>query len=118
MKTIWNSSLLLIVLSLLLASCSNQTSSQPVDQGPILIGAVLNTTGIQAYLDEPGLRGAQLAVDELNKQGGILGRKVELVNIDGQSDPEIVEKAAEELVKQGAVALIAPADFDFGSPVS
>jgi branched-chain amino acid transport system substrate-binding protein len=118
MKKIWTYSLLIIVLSLLVSGCGNQTSAQPVEKGPILIGAVLNTTGIQAYLDEPGLRGAQLAVEELNKQGGILDRQVELVNIDGQSDPELVEKSAEELVKQGAVAIIAPADFDFGSPAS
>lgn len=118
MKKIWTYSLLIIVLSLLVSSCGNQTGAQPVEKGPILIGAVLNTTGIQAYLDEPGLRGAQLAVEELNKQGGIFDRQVELVNIDGQSDPELVEKGAEELVKQGAVAIIAPADFDFGSPAS
>lgn len=118
MKIIWKSSLLVIMMSLVLLGCGNQTNAQPVEEGPILIGAVLNTTGIQAYLDEPGLRGAQLAVEELNKQGGILDRKVEFVNIDGQSDPEKVEKGAEELVKQGAVAIIAPADFDFGSPAS
>lgn len=119
MKTIWKPSLLLIILSLLLIGCGNQPASEPVvEQGPILIGGVLCETGIQAYLDEPGLRGAQLAVEELNKQGGILGRKVELINIDGKSDPEIVEKGAEELVKKGAVAILAPADFDFGSPAS
>ena len=118
MNTISKSSILIVVLSLLLASCSSQTNSQPIEQRPILIGGVLNTTGIQAYLDEPGLRGAQLAVEELNKQGGILGRKVDFINIDGKSDPELVEKAAEELVQKGVVAIIAPADFDFGSPAS
>jgi branched-chain amino acid transport system substrate-binding protein len=118
MKGLSTFSLLIVVLSLVLSSCGNQPSVQPVETSPILIGAVLNTTGIQAYLDEPGLRGAQLAVEELNKQGGILNRTVELVNIDGQSDPELVEQGAEKLVEQGAVAIIAPADFDFGSPAS
>lgn len=118
MKAIWKSSLLIIVLSLLLSSCGNQTNAQPVEKGSIVIGGVLCETGIQAYLDEPGLRGAQLAVEELNKQGGILGREVEFINIDGQSDPKIVEKGAEELVEKGVVAIIAPADFDFGSPAS
>jgi len=111
--------LVMVVTSLSLIGCnSGQTISQPSEQGPILIGGALCETGIQAYLDEPGMRGAQLAVEELNKQGGILGRKVEFVNIDGKSDPAVVEKAAEELVKRGAVAIIAPADFDFGSPAS
>jgi branched-chain amino acid transport system substrate-binding protein len=118
MEAIWKISLLIIVLSLLLAGCGQQTNSQPIEQGPILIGGVLCETGIQAYLDEPGLRGAQLAVEQLNKQGGILGRQVEFINIDGQSDPKIVEKGAEDLVEKGVVAIIAPADFDFGSPAS
>jgi branched-chain amino acid transport system substrate-binding protein len=119
MKTTKNLSLALVVISLLLAGCGgNQTDPQPVEQGPILIGGVLCETGIQAYLDEPGIRGAQLAVEELNKQGGILGRQVEFVNIDGQSEPDVVEKSAEELVKQGAAAIVAPCDFDFGSPAS
>lgn len=118
MKTTWKSLLSIIIVSLLLVSCGNQANSPQADQGPILIGGVLNTTGIQAPLDEPGIRGAELAVEEINKQGGILGRKVEFVNTDGQSDPKIVEKAAEALVAKGAVALIAPCDFDFGSPVS
>jgi len=118
MKTIRKSSLLMIVLSLLLIGCGNQTVAQPIEQGPILIGGALCETGIQNYLDNPAIKGAQLAVEELNKQGGILGRQVEFVNIDGQSDPAVVEKAAEELVKRGAVAIIAPADFDFGSPAS
>ncbi|HLO33819.1 MAG TPA: ABC transporter substrate-binding protein [Anaerolineales bacterium] len=118
MKTLWKFALLTSILSLLLVGCGNQTSIQPVEQGPMLIGSVLNTTGIQAPLDEPGLKGAQLAVDELNKQGGILGREVQFTNIDGKSDPEVVQSAAEELVAKGAVALIAPCDFDFGSPVS
>ena len=119
MKTIWKVSLFIIVVSLLVSGCGgNETSPQQVEQGPIVIGGALCETGIQAYLDEPAIRGAQLAVEELNKQGGILGRKVEFINIDGKSDPEVVETGAEELVKQGVVAIIAPADFDFGSPAS
>src|SRR5574338_228287 len=85
-KSVWKLSLLFIILSLLLVGCGNQTALQPVvEEKPIFIGSVLNTTGIQAPLDEPGLKGAQLAVDELNKQGGILGREVQFINIDGQS---------------------------------
>jgi branched-chain amino acid transport system substrate-binding protein len=118
MKAILKSSLSIIILSLMLVSCSSQTPAQPAETGTILIGGALCETGIQNYLDDPGVKGAQLAVEELNKQGGILGRQVEFLNIDGQSDPKIVEKAAEELVAKGAVALVAPCDFDFGSPVS
>jgi branched-chain amino acid transport system substrate-binding protein len=84
----------------------------------LIIGASLTLTGIQAPFDEPGLRGANLAVEELNKAGGVLGRQVELVNLDGKSDPVTVGNNAIQLIEQGAAAVIAPCDFDFGSPAS
>jgi branched-chain amino acid transport system substrate-binding protein len=84
----------------------------------IIIGASLCLTGIQSPLDEPILRGAQLAVDEINEAGGVLGKKLKLVNLDGKSDPVTVGNNAEQLVGEGAAAIIAPADFDFGGPAS
>ncbi len=109
--------LLVITMSLgfILLSCG---PSKPKDSGTILIGGALCLTGIQAPLDEPSVRGAQLAVEEVNKAGGVLGRKVEFVNLDGKSDPVTVGNVAVELIKKGAKAIIAPSDFDFGGPAS
>ena len=104
---------LIAIAGVLLVSCG-----KPKESGSILIGGALCLTGIQAPLDEPSVRGAQLAVDELNKKGGVLGRKVEFVNLDGKSDPVTVGNVAVELVKMGAKAIIAPSDFDFGGPAS
>lgn len=84
----------------------------------IVIGGALSLTGIQAPLDEPGLRGAQVAIKELNEKGGILGRQVEFVNLDGKSDPVTVGNVTVQLVQQGAAAIVAPCDFDFGGPAS
>ena len=105
------------------ATAGSAASASPAGSGatggePIIIGASLTLTGIQAPFDEPGLRGANLAVEELNKTGGILGRQVELVNLDGKSDPVVVGNNAIQLIERGAVAIIAPCDFDFGSPAS
>ena len=104
---------LIAIAGILMVSCG-----KPKESGSILIGGALCLTGIQAPLDEPSVRGAQLAVDELNKKGGVLGRKVEFVNLDGKSDPVTVGNVAVELVKMGAKAIIAPSDFDFGGPAS
>lgn len=84
----------------------------------ILIGGALSLTGVQAPLDEPGLRGAQVAVKALNEAGGLLGKQVKFVNIDGKSDPVTVGNAAVELLDQGAELIVAPCDFDFGGPAS
>ena len=39
---------------------------------PITIGGALCLTGIQAPLDAPGLKGAELAVKAINEKGGVL----------------------------------------------
>ena len=105
---------LVAALSISLAACGGKAK----DSGTILIGGALCLTGIQAPLDEPAVRGAQLAVDELNKKGGVLGKKLEFTNLDGKSDPVTVGNVAVELIKKGAKAIIAPSDFDFGGPAS
>jgi branched-chain amino acid transport system substrate-binding protein len=84
----------------------------------IFIGGALSQTGVQAPLDEPGLRGAQVAVKALNDAGGVLGKKVKFVNIDGKSDPVTVGNVTVELLDKGAELIVAPCDFDFGGPAS
>lgn len=84
----------------------------------IVIGGAMCQTGVQAPLDTPGIQGAQVAVKYLNDNGGLLGKQVEFINIDGKSDPVTVGNAAVELIDKGADIIMAPCDFDFGSPAS
>jgi len=108
-----------LVVVPVLAGCATKDDTTGGATGErIIIGSALCQTGIQAPLDEPALRGAQLAVDELNANGGILGKQVELVAMDGKSDPVIVGNVAKQLIERGASAIIAPSDFDFGGPAS
>lgn len=115
----WKLMISLIVLSLVMAACGGVATAPTAEaKPPIIIGGALSLTGIQAPLDEPGVRGAQLAVKELNKRGGILGREVKFINLDGKSDPVTVGNVTVQLIQQDAVAIIAPCDFDFGGPAS
>jgi len=126
----WKVFSLLLVLSMLLVACGGGATPPPAAEtqapppaessegGKIVIGAALCLTGIQAPLDEPALRGAQLAVEVINKKGGVLGKQLELINLDGKSDPVTVGNVAIQLIEQGANAIIAPSDFDFGGPAS
>ncbi len=88
------------------------------DGSEIIIGGSLCLTGIQAPLDEPIMRGIELAIDEFNDDGGVLGKEVKFVNLDGKSDPVTVGNNGEQLVDMGANAIITPADFDFGGPAA
>lgn len=67
---------------------------------PVFIGAMYNLTGGQKDLDIPSSRGAKLAVDGMNKAGGVLGRKVALVLVDGHTMPKVIAREAAKLIKQ------------------
>ena len=56
----------------------------------------------------------QVAVDDFNKKGGILGHKVELVWADTKSNPTQAGNAATEVLEKGAKFLLASCDFDQG----
>ena len=75
---------------------------------PIRIGLVDETSGPQAEAGLLTLRGAQLAAEEINAAGGILGRKVELVVEDNQSTNPGTVLAYSKLVEQNVVAVVGP----------
>jgi len=119
---------LLLIAGLVLAACGGGASPATQATGggtpaagnltcPIVIAAAVHLTGGTAVYDTPPVEGARLAVKEINGQGGILGCEVKLLELDGKSDPAKAGDAAEVAVSQGAQILIAPCDFDMGSPV-
>jgi branched-chain amino acid transport system substrate-binding protein len=65
---------------------------------PIRIGGVYNVTGGMSSIDAPGLNGMKLAAKELNAAGGLLGRPVEIVAIDGKTDQTAVTNAVSEMI--------------------
>lgn len=106
------------LFSIAAASAVGLAGPALADEHPIVIGGAMSLTGVQAPLDTPALRGAEVAVKHLNDNGGILGRQVELRNMDGKSDPVTVGNVAVELIDGGAEIIMAPCDFDFGGPAS
>ncbi len=80
----------------------------------IVIGAVYNLTGGQQDLDVPSSRGARLAVDEANKAGGVLGRPVKLVLVDGHTKPSVIARETAALFKRhpSVAGLIGLSDTD------
>lgn len=104
----------LVLASMLLSACGG--GAQEAASEPILIGGALALTGINAPIDEPAMRGIQLAVDEINAKGGVLGRQLEFVNLDSKSDPVTSSNVGVQLVERGADAIIPAADFDMGGP--
>lgn len=72
----------------------------------IRIGVIQSLTGPDAPDEKPRLAGFQLAVAELNRSGGVVGRRLEIVLRDGESDPAAHAREAERLVRDERVAVI------------
>jgi len=75
-------------------------------QETIKIGLVTALSGQSARAGEAITRGLQIAIDELNAAGGVLGRKFELLRRDDEATPAKGVIAARELVHKEKVAVL------------
>ncbi|WP_395709388.1 ABC transporter substrate-binding protein [Reyranella sp.] len=73
---------------------------------PIKIGYLPALTGPSSSTGVGINRGTQLAVEEINKAGGIKGRKLELISRDTQSDPTKAVNAVAELTQRAKASII------------
>jgi branched-chain amino acid transport system substrate-binding protein len=74
---------------------------------PIKIGMVEPLTGVYAALAESEIAGARLAIDEINHDGGILGRETQLLVADSGNDIMIGVDKTRQLIDQDQVDFIA-----------
>jgi branched-chain amino acid transport system substrate-binding protein len=82
-------------------------TSQPVAaQDTIKLGLVAAMSGQSAKSGEAIVRGLSIALDEINAKGGLLGKKVELLVRDDESNPAKGAIAARELVQREKVAAL------------
>lgn len=78
-------------------------------QETLKIGAIYSTSGPGAFLGVPEERGLRLKVDEINKAGGINGRKVEVVLYDTEGNTTKAAQLARRLIESDKVlAVVGP----------
>ena len=94
--------------SLILGSavCALLTSLPAAAQETVKLGLVAAMSGQSAKSGEAIVRGLSIAVDEINAKGGLLGKKVELVVRDDESNPAKGAIAARELVQREKVLVL------------
>jgi branched-chain amino acid transport system substrate-binding protein len=72
----------------------------------VKIGIVLPLTGAEAKFGEIEKRSFEMAVDEINKQGGIKGEMIELIVEDDTGRPEVGRSVAEKLINKDKVVML------------
>ena len=109
-------------LSILLAGClaasltacggTKEESAAPAESGdsasggPILLGTISPNTGNLAAYGTAIMNGVNLAVEEINAAGGVLGSQIQVINADDQGDPTECMNAFNSLVSQGVGLII------------
>jgi branched-chain amino acid transport system substrate-binding protein len=103
---------MVVSLVLLLALVFAAPAFSELPKAPVRIGVVLPTSGPIAYDGTLALNGVKMAVDEINKAGGIAGNEIQLFVEDSAGIPATAVAAMEKLVgMEKVVAVIG----DFGS---
>jgi branched-chain amino acid transport system substrate-binding protein len=88
----------------MLGGCNSGANKGASDK--IQIGAVYPLTGAVASTGQNIKRGIDMAVEDINASGGVLGKKIEIVYGDSQGDPKIGMSEAERLMTQGNVPVM------------
>jgi branched-chain amino acid transport system substrate-binding protein len=81
-------------------------SSAALAQDPIRIGEINSYKALPAFL-EPYKKGMQLALDQINEKGGVIGRELELITRDDSANPGDAVRVAQALVTRDRVDVLA-----------
>lgn len=78
----------------------------PARQIPIRVGILHSLSGPSAARERALVDAETLAIDDINRAGGLLGRRVERIVADGASDPATFAKRAERLIREDKVDVL------------
>ncbi|MGH3385567.1 MAG: ABC transporter substrate-binding protein [Nocardioidaceae bacterium] len=117
----WRTAATLAAAALLVSACGSSDddagSKNEKDKeaaakgdGTLTIGTLLPSTGDLAFLGPPEFAGVDLAVQEINEAGGVLGKDVEQVKADsGDGTPNIAPGETDKLLDGGADVVVGAA---------
>ncbi len=101
------------ILSLLIIACIASplfaNGGAEGETGPIKIGAIFSETGPVSFLGAPEANTARMMQEQINADGGVLGRPIEIIIKDDQASTEKTLSFAKQLVEEeGVIAIIGP----------
>jgi branched-chain amino acid transport system substrate-binding protein len=117
----WRTTAVLGVAALALAACggdedpgttesSSSSGEAAKGDGELVIGTLLPQTGNLAFLGPPEFAGVQLAIDEINAAGGVLGKDVVKKDSDsGDTSTDIASQSVDRLLSENVDAIVGAA---------
>jgi hypothetical protein len=128
---LWRSVAVVGVASLALAACGGDdddegdttgggepTAPEATGDGTLALGTLLPQTGSLAFLGPPEFAGVDLAVEEINAAGGVLGEQVTITHTDsGDTSTDIASQSVDRLLGEGVDAIIGAASSGVTSTV-
>jgi len=95
---------LLAAAALMLSGCSGGTADDSEDT--VKVGMLHSLSGTMAISEVTVRDAVKLAIDEINADGGVLGRQIEPIEEDGASEPAVFAEKAEKLLQSDGVATV------------
>src|SRR3954468_20920164 len=82
------------------------TTNLAITDTEVTVGQLHSSTGTMAISETGSIQAEQLAIDQINAMGGVLGRKIKVIKEDGASDwPTFAEKSKKLLVNDRAACV-------------
>ena len=81
-------------------------SSNASRSDPWRVGVLFSRTGLMAVTETEHFLGTALAIQEINQAGGVLGREIEVVAYDPESDPVTYRRLADRLLTEDGISVI------------
>jgi branched-chain amino acid transport system substrate-binding protein len=94
--------------SLVLAVLAGISLGAMAQQGPVLFFGIMELSGTGVTPGTNFDNGVKLAVKEINAAGGILGRKINYVSTDTQTNPSVAKAVAQKAIDEGAYVVLGP----------
>src|SRR5881296_11973 len=93
-----------IACAVAVSGCKKESTGQSVDV--IKIGEFASLTGKEAAFGQSSHQGTQLAIEELNAAGGVLGKKIELIYEDDRSTPGEAATVVKKLISRDQIVAL------------
>lgn len=84
----------------------------------ITVGFAVAQSGWMEAYDTPAATAAKIRIDEINANGGLLGRQIKWVEADTKTDRQQAARAGLQVIDAGADMMVVSCDYDFGAPAA